>query len=74
VAYAALGREGAQYLQILLMKAERDLLGARWANLNIEVLQILSKLLDAVTRPEVTLFSVVSERWDLALPGGCCTH
>jgi hypothetical protein len=72
---AALCRERAQHLQVLSVKAQRNLLRARWANLDAEVFQILGELLDAVARPEVTLFSVASERGDPGLLCGCrCTH
>lgn len=67
MAHAALSREGPKDLQILLIKAERDLLRARRSNLDVEVLQILSEFLDAVARPEVSLFSVAPESWNPTL-------
>src|SRR2546422_3514855 len=57
MADAALSCEGTENLQILLVKAQRDLLGARRLNLDVEILEILCELLHAVMRPEVALFS-----------------
>jgi hypothetical protein len=74
MADTTLSRERAKDLQILLAKTQRDLLRTGRENLDVEVLQILCELLDAVARPEVPLFSVASERWDLTLPCGSCTH
>jgi len=74
VSDAALSREEAQCLQVLLVKAQSDLLRARWVNLDVEILQLLRELLDTMARPEVTLLSVASEHWDLSLPSSCCTH
>jgi hypothetical protein len=74
MADAALSRERAKNLQIRLVQPERDLLGARRMNLDIEILKILCELLDAMTRPELTFFSVASESWDPALSSTRCSH
>jgi hypothetical protein len=74
MAYATLSCEGPEDLEIAFIEAERDLLRARWVNLDVEILQIFCELLHAVTRPEITLVSVAPERWDLALLRGACTH
>jgi hypothetical protein len=68
---ATFSGEGTENLQILLVEAERDLLGARRANLDVEILEILCELLHAVTRQKVTLFSIASERWKFAF---LCSH
>jgi hypothetical protein len=72
--HAALSRKKTENLKIFLVKAQRDLLRARRANLDVEILQLPRKLLHAVTRPEVALFAIASEGWNLALPFGCCWH
>jgi len=74
MADAALSCEGTENLQILLVKAQRDLLGARRLNLDVEILEILCELLHAVMRPEVALFSIASESWKLAFLSSHCAH
>jgi hypothetical protein len=56
------------------MEAQRDLLGPRRVNIDVEIFKLLCELLNAVTRPEVAFFSIASKLWNLVLPYGCCTH
>ncbi len=72
--YAALRRERAEDLEVLLMKAERDLLRARRTDLDVEIHQVLCELLQAVMRPESTLFLVASEGRNPALVCSNCPH
>jgi hypothetical protein len=74
MSHATLSRKRAEDLEIFLVKAQRDLLRARRANLDVEVFQLPRKLLHAVTGPEVALFAIASEAWNLALLLGCCRH
>jgi len=61
MSYPALRRERAKDLEILFMKAQRDLLSARRTDRDVEIHQVLGELLQAVTCPERTLFLVASE-------------
>ncbi len=56
------------------METQRDLFRAWWSNFDVKILQILCKLLHAVTCPKVTLFLITAERWDPALLCSYCTH
>lgn len=67
MSYAALRRERAEDLEVLLMKAKRDLFRARRTDLDVEIHQVLCELLQAVTRPEGSLFLVASESWNPTL-------
>jgi hypothetical protein len=74
MSHAALSRKRTENLEIFLVKAQRDLFRARRANLDVEIFQLPRKLLHAVTRPEVALFAIASEGWNLPLLFGCCRH
>ena len=74
MSHAALSRKRTESLEIFLVKAQRDLLRARRANLDVEIFQLPRELLHAVARPEVALFVIASKGWNLALLFGCCRH
>ena len=56
------------------METLRDLFRAGWSNFDVEILQILGRFLDAVTRRQVTLFLITAERWVPALLCSRGTH
>src|SRR5206468_10173276 len=67
VSDAARRRERAEELEVVLVETEGDLFRARGSNLDLEIRETLDKLLNAVARPEVTLFSITGEWRDPGL-------
>src|SRR6266508_3506954 len=61
-------------LQVLFIETYRNLFCARRPNRDIEVFELPCELLHAVTRPEVTLFSVTAKPWNLAPSHSYRTH
>ena len=74
MSHAAPRCKGTEDLEVLLMETLRDLFRAGWSNFDVEILQILGRFLDAVTRRQVTLFLITAERWVPALLCSRGTH
>src|ERR1700719_4377766 len=67
VADSAVFRQLLKSLQIVLVKPQSDLLGARRSNLDVEILEFVMKFFDALTTPELALGAIAFETRKLAL-------